>query len=71
MGVQEFSMLANGGDIGKCPRVDATDLFGFDVVIDSKIGCNLYTILTLYGRPVLDIPLGLIYRSSLMMYVRM
>jgi len=60
---KEFSMSANGENIDKCPRVNATDLFGFDVVIDSKIGCNLYTILTLY--------LELIYRNLMMMYVIM
>ena len=41
--------------INECPTYD-DDSFGFNLEIEAKIGCNLYSILTVYDRGLLDIP---------------
>ena len=52
---KSLSVSSNSIDLSECPR-DSGDLFGFDVEIEVKIGSNLYSIITAYGRAVLEIP---------------
>ena len=55
---KEVEILLNDNDLSECPSDnDDNDLFGFDIEIETEIGCNLYSIITVYGRGVLDIPI--------------
>jgi len=51
-----YTAKANGQDLSICPRQNATDLFGFNMTLDLKIGANLYALVTAYGRAELSIP---------------
>ena len=51
-----YSVESNGYDLSQCPRADANDLFGFDTEVTITIGANLYTIVIVYGKGILDIP---------------
>ena len=51
-----YTVESNGYDLSECPRSDSNDLFGFDTQVNITIGANLYTIIIVYGKGVLDIP---------------
>jgi len=51
-----YTVESNGYDLTTCPRSDGNDLFGFDTELTITIGANLYTIIIVYGKAVIDIP---------------
>ena len=53
----DYKISSNDKDLNKCPKNnETTDLFGFDIEINITIGANLYTIIVVYGKNVLNIP---------------